>query len=49
VAPQEDPLRHDVLFTSAFELPVIYAVGLEFNRETRFDGRVRVSTMWFSP
>jgi hypothetical protein len=49
MVPQEDPERHDVLFASAFDLPVIYAVGLELNRETRFDGRVRASTMWFSP
>jgi hypothetical protein len=48
MVPQEDPLRHDVLFTSAFELPVIYAVDPNLNWETRFDGRVRASTMWFS-
>jgi ABC-type transport system substrate-binding protein len=43
-----DRLHDDVLFIPFFDLPVIYAVDPELNWETRFDGRVRASTMWFS-
>jgi peptide/nickel transport system substrate-binding protein len=44
-----DRLHDDVLFIPTFDLPVIYAVDPKLNWETRFDGRVRASTMWFSP
>jgi peptide/nickel transport system substrate-binding protein len=44
-----DRLHDDVLFIPGFDLPVIYAVDPKLNWNTRFDGRVRASTMWFSP
>ena len=43
-----DKLHDDVLFISGFDLPVIYAVNPKLNWKTRFDGRVRAQTMWFS-
>jgi peptide/nickel transport system substrate-binding protein len=44
-----DRMHDDVLFIPTFDLPVIYAVNPKLNWETRFDGRVRASAMWFSP
>jgi peptide/nickel transport system substrate-binding protein len=44
-----DRMHDDVLFIPTFDLPVIYAVDPKLNWDTRFDGRVRASTMWFSP
>jgi hypothetical protein len=44
-----DRMHDDVLFIPGFDLPVIYAVDPKLNWDTRFDGRVRASTMWFSP
>jgi peptide/nickel transport system substrate-binding protein len=44
-----DALHDEVLFVPFFDLPVIYAVDPKLNWDTRFDGRVRASTMWFSP
>jgi hypothetical protein len=38
-----------VLHIFRFALPVIYAVAPKLNWDTRFDGRVRASAMWFSP
>jgi ABC-type transport system substrate-binding protein len=43
-----DKLHDDVLFIPGFDLPVIYAHNSKLNFKTRFDGRVRVQTMWFS-
>jgi ABC-type transport system substrate-binding protein len=43
-----DRVHDDVLFIPTFDLPVIYAVDPKLNWSTRFDGRVRASTMWFS-
>jgi hypothetical protein len=43
-----DRLHDEVLFIPTFDLPVIYAVDPKLNWSTRFDGRVRASTMWFS-
>jgi peptide/nickel transport system substrate-binding protein len=43
-----DAVHDQVLFIPFFDLPVIYAVDPNLNWETRFDGRVRASTMWFS-
>lgn len=44
-----DRVHDDVLFLPFFEVPVIYAVNPKLNWKPRFDRRVRVSTMWFSP
>jgi ABC-type transport system substrate-binding protein len=44
-----DAVHDQVLFIPFFDLPVIYAVDPKLNWSTRFDGRVRASTMWFSP
>jgi peptide/nickel transport system substrate-binding protein len=44
-----DRLHDDVLFLSLFDLPVFYAVDPKLNWEPRFDRRIRVNTMWFSP
>ncbi|MDA0733519.1 MAG: ABC transporter substrate-binding protein [Chloroflexi bacterium] len=43
-----DRFHDEVLFIPGFDLPVIYAVDPKLNWTTRFDGRVRASTMWFS-
>jgi len=43
-----DRFHDDVLFIPGFDLPVIYAIDSKLNWTTRFDGRVRASTMWFS-
>jgi ABC-type transport system substrate-binding protein len=43
-----DRFHDEVLFIPFFDLPVIYAVAPQLNWDTRFDGRVRASTMWFS-
>jgi peptide/nickel transport system substrate-binding protein len=43
-----DAVHDQVLFIPFFDLPVIYAVDSKLNWDTRFDGRVRASTMWFS-
>jgi ABC-type transport system substrate-binding protein len=43
-----DALHDQVLFIPFFDLPVVYAVDPKLNWSTRFDGRVRVNTMWFS-
>jgi ABC-type transport system substrate-binding protein len=43
-----DRLHNDVLLIPFFDLPVIYAVDPKLNWNTRFDGRVRANTMWFS-
>jgi peptide/nickel transport system substrate-binding protein len=43
-----DRVHDDVLFIPTFDLPVIYAVDPKLNWSTRFGGRVRASTMWFS-
>jgi peptide/nickel transport system substrate-binding protein len=48
LAALADELHDQVLFIPFFDLPVIYAVDAKLNWDTRFDGRVRVSTMWFS-
>jgi ABC-type transport system substrate-binding protein len=42
-----DAVHDQVLFIPFFDLPVIYAVDPKLNWSTRFDGRVRASTMWF--
>lgn len=44
-----DRVHDDVRFLPFFETPVIYAVDPKLNWQPRFDHRVRVSTMWFSP
>jgi hypothetical protein len=41
-------VHQDAGFIPFFDLPVIYAVDPKLNWDTRFDGRVRASTMWFS-
>ena len=43
-----DKMHDDALSIFGFDLPVIYAVNPKLNWKTRFDGRVRVNTMWFS-
>ena len=43
-----DKMHDDALSVFGFDLPVIYAVNPKLNWKTRFDGRVRVNTMWFS-
>jgi peptide/nickel transport system substrate-binding protein len=44
-----DRTHDDVLFLPLFETPVIYALDPKLNFEPRFDRRVRVNSMWFSP
>jgi peptide/nickel transport system substrate-binding protein len=44
-----DRAHDDVLFLPLFETPVIYALDPKLNFEPRFDRRVRVNSMWFSP
>ena len=44
-----DRAHDDVLFLPMFDLPVFYAVDPNLNWEPRFDRRIRISTMWFSP
>jgi len=44
-----DRLHDEVLILGLFEPPVIYAIDPKLNFTPRFDRRVRVSSMWFSP
>jgi ABC-type transport system substrate-binding protein len=44
-----DRAHDEVLFLPLFETPVIYALDPKLNFEPRFDRRIRVSSMWFSP
>ena len=44
-----DRVHDDVLVIPMFEPPVVYAVNPKLNWNPRFDRRVRVNTMWFSP
>jgi ABC-type transport system substrate-binding protein len=44
-----DRVHDDVLILGVFEPPVIYAVDPKINWSPRFDRRVRVNTIWFSP
>jgi ABC-type transport system substrate-binding protein len=44
-----DRAHDDVLFLPLFETPVIYALDPKLNFEPRFDRRIRVNSMWFSP
>ena len=44
-----DRAHDDVLFLPLFETPVIYGKDPKLNYEPRFDRRIRVNTMWFSP
>jgi peptide/nickel transport system substrate-binding protein len=44
-----DKIHDDVLWLGLFDLPIFYAVDPKLNWEPRFDRRVRVNTMWFSP
>jgi len=43
-----DRMHNDVLFFPMFELPVVYAVNPKLNWKSRYDGRTRVQSMWFS-
>lgn len=44
-----DRVHDDVLLLPMFDLPVFYAVDPKLEWEPRFDRRIRISTMWFSP
>jgi peptide/nickel transport system substrate-binding protein len=44
-----DRVHDDVLIYGLFEPPVIYAIDPKLNFTPRFDRRVRVNGMWFSP
>ncbi len=44
-----DFTRENALFLSPFDLPVIYAVDPKLNWEPRFDRRIRINSMNFSP
>ena len=44
-----DRVHDDVLLLPMFDLPVFYAVDPNLQWEPRFDRRIRISTMWFSP
>jgi ABC-type transport system substrate-binding protein len=44
-----DRVHDEVLIYGMFEPPVIYAVDPKLNFTPRFDRRVRVNAMWFSP
>ncbi len=44
-----DKMHDDALFTFGFKLPVVYAKDPKLNFKPRFDGRIRVNHMWFSP
>ncbi|MBM3942723.1 MAG: hypothetical protein FJ316_07365 [SAR202 cluster bacterium] len=49
MAALADRVHDDALVIPMFEPPVVYAVHSKLNWKPRFDRRVRVSTMWFSP
>ena len=49
MAELADRAHDDVLFLPLFETPVIYALDPKLNFEPRFDRRIRVNSMWFSP
>ncbi len=44
-----DRVHDDVLWLAAFDLPVFYGINPKLNWTPRFDRRVRINTMWFSP
>jgi hypothetical protein len=44
-----DKVHDDVLLLGLFDIPIFYAVDSKLNWTPRFDQRVRVNTMWFSP
>jgi hypothetical protein len=44
-----DAMHNDSLFVFGFKLPVVYAVDPKLNFKPRFDGRIRVNHLWFSP
>jgi ABC-type transport system substrate-binding protein len=44
-----DRVHDEVLWLAEFDTPVFYAVNPKLNWTPRFDRRVRVNTMWFSP
>lgn len=49
MAELADRAHDHVLFLPLFETPVIYALDPQLNFEPRFDRRIRVNSMWFSP
>jgi len=44
-----DFVHEQALWLTPFDLPVIYAVDPKLNWEPRFDRRVRINSMTFSP
>jgi peptide/nickel transport system substrate-binding protein len=44
-----DVHREQVVHVPLFEMPVFYATNPKLNFQPRFDRRVRVNSMWFSP
>jgi ABC-type transport system substrate-binding protein len=44
-----DRLHDDVLLLGLFDIPIFYGVDPKLNWTPRYDMRVLVSTMWFSP
>ncbi len=44
-----DAMRNDSLFIFGFKLPVVYALDPKLHFKPRFDGRIRVNHLWFSP
>jgi ABC-type transport system substrate-binding protein len=44
-----DKVHDDVLLLGLFDIPIFYAVDSKLSWTPRFDQRVRVNTMWFSP
>jgi hypothetical protein len=49
LAELADRAHDDVLFLPLFDTLVIYALDPKLNFEPRFDRRIRVNSMWFSP
>src|ERR671914_11372 len=49
LAELADRAHDEVLFLPLFETPVIYALDPKLHFEPRFDRRIRVNSLWFSP
>jgi ABC-type transport system substrate-binding protein len=44
-----DAMHNEPLFIFGFKLPVVYALDPKLHFKPRFDGRIRVNHLWFSP
>jgi peptide/nickel transport system substrate-binding protein len=44
-----DYVHENAFWIGVFDLPMFYAIDPKLNWDPRFDRRIRISTMWFSP